>query len=188
MQERSILGTAVGFPDAMRFKGAAPEIINSRCEELPVLDCTCCIVHSITLLSTIAARSLTQPTPSDDALVCCCAEVTSYVALQNIKRLLKVPLMLCRLAMLGFVAAVAAELATGRTVAEQVRISPGPIAAVFALFSVASLIPILKVRNTDSSRSMQRATSSQALTLQLPQFMLLCNARCIPSKMHACIV
>ena len=30
-QERSILGTAVGFPDAMRFKGAAPEIINSRC-------------------------------------------------------------------------------------------------------------------------------------------------------------
>ncbi len=48
--------------------------------------------------------------------------------------------------MLGFVAAVAAELATGRTVAEQVKISPGPIAAVFALFSVASLIPILKVR------------------------------------------
>ena len=47
--------------------------------------------------------------------------------------------------MLGFVAAVAAELATGRTVAEQVKISPGPIAAVFALFSVASLIPILKV-------------------------------------------
>ena len=47
--------------------------------------------------------------------------------------------------MLGFVAAVAAELNTGRTVAEQVRISPGPIAAVFALFSVASLIPILKV-------------------------------------------
>ena len=30
MQERQILGTAVGFPDAMRFKGAAPEIINSR--------------------------------------------------------------------------------------------------------------------------------------------------------------
>ncbi len=48
--------------------------------------------------------------------------------------------------MLGFVAAVAAELATGRTVVEQVKISPGPIAAVFALFSVASLIPILKVR------------------------------------------
>ena len=49
--------------------------------------------------------------------------------------------------MLGFVAAVAAELNTGRTVAEQVRVSPGPIAAVFALFSVASLIPILKVRH-----------------------------------------
>ena len=48
--------------------------------------------------------------------------------------------------MLGFVAAVAAELSTGRTVVEQVKISPGPIAAVFALFSVASLIPILKVR------------------------------------------
>ena len=34
-QERAILGTAVGFPDAMRFKGAAPEIINSRCIHVP---------------------------------------------------------------------------------------------------------------------------------------------------------
>jgi len=50
-----------------------------------------------------------------------------------------------RLAMLGFVAAVAAEFATGRPVSQQVAISPGPIAATFVLFSVASLIPILKV-------------------------------------------
>ena len=38
-QERSILGTAVGFPDAMRFKGAAPEIINSRCVAYTVSSC-----------------------------------------------------------------------------------------------------------------------------------------------------
>ncbi len=36
VQERSILGTEVGFPDAMRFKGAAPEIINSRCVKIIV--------------------------------------------------------------------------------------------------------------------------------------------------------
>jgi len=47
--------------------------------------------------------------------------------------------------MLGFVAAVGAELATGRTVGQQVAIAPSPIAAVFLLFTVASMIPILKV-------------------------------------------
>jgi len=77
-QEREILGTAVAFPDAMRFKGAAPEVINSR------------------------------------------------------------------LAMLGFVAAVAAEFATGRPVSQQVAVAPVPIAVTFAIFIVASLIPILK--------------------------------------------
>ena len=54
----------------------------------------------------------------------------------------------CRLAMLGFIAAVGAELATGRKVSQQVAIAPGPIAGVFLLFTVASLIPILKVRHT----------------------------------------
>jgi hypothetical protein len=47
--------------------------------------------------------------------------------------------------MLGFIAAVGAELATGREVSQQVAIAPGPIAGVFLLFTVASLIPILKV-------------------------------------------
>ena len=47
--------------------------------------------------------------------------------------------------MLGFIAAVGAELATGRKVSQQVAIAPGPIAAVFLLFTVASMIPILKV-------------------------------------------
>ena len=51
----------------------------------------------------------------------------------------------CRLAMLGFIAAVGAELATGRKVSQQIAIAPGPIAGVFLLFTVASMIPILKV-------------------------------------------
>ena len=29
-EEQRFLGTAVAFPDALRFKGAAPEIVNSR--------------------------------------------------------------------------------------------------------------------------------------------------------------
>ena len=29
-EEQSFLGTAVAFPDALRFKGAAPEVVNSR--------------------------------------------------------------------------------------------------------------------------------------------------------------
>ncbi len=29
-QEKQFLGTEVAFPDALRFKGAAPEIVNSR--------------------------------------------------------------------------------------------------------------------------------------------------------------
>ena len=47
--------------------------------------------------------------------------------------------------MLGFIAAVGTELATGRKVSQQVAIAPGPIAGVFLLFTVASMIPILKV-------------------------------------------
>jgi len=77
-QEKDILGTEVALPDALRFKGAAPEVINSR------------------------------------------------------------------LAMLGFVAAAGAELATGTPVWDQVRTAPGPIAATFLLIIVASLIPIVK--------------------------------------------
>ena len=30
-EEQRFLGTEVAFPDALRFKGAAPEIVNSRC-------------------------------------------------------------------------------------------------------------------------------------------------------------
>jgi len=76
--EKSILGDEVAFPDAMRFKGAAPEVIN------------------------------------------------------------------CRLAMLGFVAAAGAELATGRPVWEQFAIAPVPIVATFFTIIVASLVPILR--------------------------------------------
>ena len=47
--------------------------------------------------------------------------------------------------MFGFVAAVFAELASGVPVAEQLGIAPVSIGLAFALFSVASLIPILKV-------------------------------------------
>ena len=46
-----------------------------------------------------------------------------------------------RLAMLGFVAAVGAELATGTPVSAQLQQATVPIIATFVLFSVASLIP-----------------------------------------------
>lgn len=76
--ERAITGLPVSFPDAFRFKGAAPEVIN------------------------------------------------------------------CRLAMLGAFAGLTAELTSGKSIIEQYRIAPVPIAAVFLLFAVASLIPIAK--------------------------------------------
>jgi len=46
-----------------------------------------------------------------------------------------------RLAMIGFVAAVAAELATGHSVMQQLTDSPRAIIATFVLFIVASLVP-----------------------------------------------
>lgn len=49
-----------------------------------------------------------------------------------------------RLAMLGFVAALGAELSSGKPVLEQLDGAAVPIAATFVLFSVASLIPMLK--------------------------------------------
>jgi hypothetical protein len=49
-----------------------------------------------------------------------------------------------RLAMLGCVAALTAELTTQTTVFEQFAKAPVPIVSVFVLFSVASLIPMLK--------------------------------------------
>ena len=53
-------------------------------------------------------------------------------------------LILCRLAMLGLVAALTAEVATGKTVFQQSQAYPGVIAATFALWTVASLVPILR--------------------------------------------
>ena len=46
--------------------------------------------------------------------------------------------------MLGFVAGVAVEAATGLNVIEQSKAAPGPIAAISALFIVASIIPIVR--------------------------------------------
>jgi hypothetical protein len=49
-----------------------------------------------------------------------------------------------RLAMLGVIAALTAERTTGLNVFEQVKASPGPIAAVFLLFILATAIPVFK--------------------------------------------
>ncbi len=46
--------------------------------------------------------------------------------------------------MLGVVAALAAEFTTNKNVFEQVKAYPGPIAATFLLWTVATLVPILR--------------------------------------------
>jgi len=77
-REKELLGTEVALSDAMRFKGAGPEIINGR------------------------------------------------------------------LSMVAVIAAIAAELATGKTIVQQFQQAPVPIVGISALFVVASLIPIVK--------------------------------------------
>lgn len=52
-----------------------------------------------------------------------------------------------RLAMLGFTAAVGAELASGTPLLQQFSSATGPVLATFAIFSLASLIPILNGAN-----------------------------------------
>lgn len=52
-----------------------------------------------------------------------------------------------RLAMLGFVAALGAELASGETVAQQLADAPFPILVAFVAFAYASLVPIIKGAN-----------------------------------------
>lgn len=76
--DTEVFGTEVGLADAMRFKGAAPEVIN------------------------------------------------------------------CRLAMLGFAAAVIVEATTGKNVIEQAKAAPVPIALISLTFIVASIIPIVR--------------------------------------------
>lgn len=49
-----------------------------------------------------------------------------------------------RLAMLGVLAAVGAELATHESAVEQVNVAPGVVLTTWALIAVASLVPILK--------------------------------------------
>lgn len=49
-----------------------------------------------------------------------------------------------RLSMLGFLAAVGAELSSGQTVAAQFSHIPGPMIFVVALLTTASLIPVVK--------------------------------------------
>lgn len=51
-----------------------------------------------------------------------------------------------RLAMVGFVAALFAEISSGLPVTAQLEQAPAAIAFTFALFAFASLVPILKVR------------------------------------------
>lgn len=46
--------------------------------------------------------------------------------------------------MLGVVAALVAEFTTNKNVFEQVKAYPGPIAATFLLWIVATLVPILR--------------------------------------------
>ncbi|KAL3141333.1 hypothetical protein ABBQ32_004917 [Trebouxia sp. C0010 RCD-2024] len=77
-RDTEIFGTEVGVADAMRFKGAAPEVIN------------------------------------------------------------------CRLAMLGFVAAVLVENATGKNVIQQTQTEQFPIAVIVITFIIASLVPIVR--------------------------------------------
>lgn len=50
----------------------------------------------------------------------------------------------CRLAMLGFAAAVVVEGLTGKNVIQQAQSEPVPIAVISLIFIVASLIPIVK--------------------------------------------
>lgn len=77
-KDTELFGTEVGVADAMRFKSAAPEIIN------------------------------------------------------------------CRLAMLGVVSGLAAEKVSGLNVFQQVQSAPVAVAAAWAVFIVASLVPILR--------------------------------------------
>jgi hypothetical protein len=49
-----------------------------------------------------------------------------------------------RLAMLGFAAALGAELSSGETVGTQFSSIPGPMIFIVALFTTASLIPLAK--------------------------------------------
>jgi len=55
-----------------------------------------------------------------------------------------------RLAMLGFIAALGAELATGESVFAQLQDAPIFIPATFALFIVASIIPMNKNKKAES--------------------------------------
>lgn len=77
-EEKRFLNNEVAFPDAMRFKGAAPEVINAR------------------------------------------------------------------LAMLGFALALFGEITTGRDIVSQVQNAPTFTVGTFALFIIASLVPILR--------------------------------------------
>ena len=56
-----------------------------------------------------------------------------------------------RLAMLGFAAALGAELSTGEPVVQQLSDAPAAILAVFVAFAIASLVPILKGANLKES-------------------------------------
>ena len=51
---------------------------------------------------------------------------------------------MCRLAMLGFFAALIAEYTTGLNLFQQVKAAPLPIAGVFLLITVATTIPVVR--------------------------------------------
>ena len=58
--------------------------------------------------------------------------------------MLRLYCLLCRLAMLGFFAALIAEASTGKNVFQQVSSAPLPIAALFLTIIVATAVPVLK--------------------------------------------
>jgi Chlorophyll A-B binding protein len=58
-----------------------------------------------------------------------------------------------RLAMLGFFSALAAELATGEGVLKQASEAPGLVLATFAVFGIASFIPLFKGVKPEDERA-----------------------------------
>ena len=52
-EEQRFLGTAVAFPDALRFKGAAPEIVNSRY----CYPASCCVTGCPTSVAVLPAEA-----------------------------------------------------------------------------------------------------------------------------------
>lgn len=131
----------------MAFKGAAPEITNGRYASLHAYSCyRAGHTRHCHVFTSSPSRLLHLTLALTSLRFTLCPAIHTLDKLYSMAWTKPSLSVAHRLAMVGFVAALFAEISTGLPVTGQLEMAPAAIGFTFVLFAFASLVPILKAR------------------------------------------